>query len=86
MRVYNGSQYLLSKYLSPYDLAYPPQWPKIAGGTCFKDFYEMGYMPLIENNLPESDADLGPYGWGPAYCYDCFAAGGTQTRPDFWED
>ena len=86
MRVYNGGQYYLTKYLSPYDLAYPPPTPTIPGGTCYRDFYDMGYMPLIENHLPESDADLGPYGWGPAYCYDCIAAGGTQTRPDFWED
>ena len=86
MRVYNGSQYYLTRYLSPYNLAYPPQWPKINGGPWFGEFYSMGYMPLIANTLPESDADLGPYGWGPATCYDCVAAGGFQTQPDFWEN
>ena len=86
MRVYNNSQYLISQYLSPYSLAYPPQWPKFDGGPWFGEFYDMGYMPLIENTLPESDADFGPYGWGAPYCYDCIAAGGFQTQPDFWEN
>ena len=86
MRVYNGSQYYIQPYLSPYSLAYPPPTPTIPGGTCYRDFYDMGYMPLVENTLPESEADLGPYGWGAPYCYDCIAAGGFQTQPDFWEN
>ena len=85
-RAYNNSQFLLTRSQSPYDLAYPPQWPKISGGPWFGEFYQMGYMPLIANNLPDSEADYGPYGWGPANCYDCIAAGGTQKQPDFWEN
>ena len=87
-RVYIGSQYYVQPYLSPYSLAYPPQYPKVPGGTCYRDFYEMGYQPLIKNTLPEAaeNDDLGPYGWGAANCYDCIAAGGFQEKPDFWEE
>ena len=86
VRTYLDSRYLLTRQPNLYDLAYPPQWPKISGGAWWGEFYEMGYMPLVENTLPPSDADFGPYGWGPLTCYDCIAAGGTQTRPDFWEE
>lgn len=87
MRAYNGSQFLLSRQPSPYDLAYPDQWPRVSGAPYWRDFYDMGYMPLIENNLPPSDGvQMGPYGWGWASCYDCVAAGGTLTAPDFWEE
>ena len=59
----------------------------MAGENSWRDFYSWGYMPLIENNLPPSDGvQMGPYGWGWASCYDCVAAGGTLTAPDFWEE
>lgn len=52
----------------------------------FKEFYETGFLPL-EELLPEQIQEgMGPYGWGAPYCYDCTAAGGTQRKPDFWDD
>ena len=85
MRAYNDSRFLLSRPNSPYDLAYPKQYPDRPGVPAWPDYYKMGYMPLIENNLNDEDDTKGPYGWGWAACYDCVAAGGTLTAPDFWE-
>ena len=85
MRAYTDSRYLLSRPNSPYDLAYPLSTPAAPGQPAWPDYYNMGYMPLIENNLPDPDPNFGPYGWGWASCYDCVAAGGTLTVPDFWE-
>lgn len=86
-RAYNGSQFLLTRLPSPYALSYPLQWPRIPGEPAWREFYDMGYMPLVENTLPPVEGqEMGPYGWGWDSCYDCIAAGGTQTRPDFWED
>lgn len=82
-RVYMDSRYLLTRPLSPYSLVYPLATGN--GGT-WAEFYQMGYMPLIENTLPDPDPNYGPYGWGWPSCYDCVAAGGTLERPDFWED
>ena len=46
------------------------------------DTYEMGYRPV-----KYIQSDWGPYlGWGPMRCIDCIADGGTQEKPDFWED
>ena len=83
LRAYNNSQYLLSRANSPYDLYYPLQNGEDGGWLAF---YQMGFLPLIENTLPDPDPNYGPYGWGGAPCYDCIAAGGTQEKPDFWED
>jgi len=47
-------------------------------------YYEAGYRPLEYTETPREGE--GNYGWGPAQCFDCVAAGGTLTRPDFWED
>ena len=52
----------------------------------YLDYYGYGYLPLREN--PKTDynpEEEGPYGWGPRYCYDCVAAGGTLTKPDYWD-
>lgn len=47
-------------------------------------FYKSGFLPLEKmDNPPEG---MGQYGWGPPRCYDCTADGGTQTKPDFWEE
>ena len=81
MRVYLDSRYLLTKksnYLV-YPLASPE--PGIPG---WREYYQRGYLPLEENTA--SDSELGPYGWGETRCYDCIAAGGTQEKPDFWEE
>ncbi len=86
-RAYLGSQYLLTKTRNPYDLRYPLQNGNLIGENSWRDYYNKGYMPLIPNTLPNSDPEEeGPYGWGEARCYDCFAAGGTQDVPDFWEE
>ena len=50
-------------------------------------YYSNDYRPLVENTMSNSDPEqYGPYGWGPRYCYDCTAAGGTKTRPDYWDE
>ena len=86
-RAYIGSQYLLTKERNPYALRYPLQYGNLIGENSWRDYYNKGYMPLIPNTLPNSDpSEEGPYGWGEARCYDCFAAGGTQDVPDFWEE
>ena len=53
----------------------------------YTEYWERGFLPLCRNNNPDRDPDLqGPYGWGGRSCYDCRAAGGTKTKPDFWDD
>ena len=86
-RAYLGSQYLLTNPRNPYELRYPLQYGNLIGENSWRDYYDKGYMPLIPNTLPNSDpSEEGPYGWGEARCYDCFAAGGTLDVPDFWEE
>lgn len=52
----------------------------------YREFYDSGFLPL-EKLLPELQQEgMGPYGWGSRSCYDCTAAGGTQQKPDFWDD
>ena len=86
-RAYIGSQYLLTRERNPYALRYPLRNGNLIGENSWRDYYNKGYMPLIPNTLPNSDpSEEGPYGWGEARCYDCFAAGGTQDVPDFWEE
>ena len=51
----------------------------------YQMYYQSGYTVLEEHNPPQEGED-GPYGWGPPQCYDCTEAGGTLTRPDFWEE
>ena len=74
--------WLDSRYLRtsrPHTLLYPTE-------EHFLEYYNNGYLPL-EELLPElREEGKGPYGWGPRYCYDCTAAGGTQEKPDFWDD
>ena len=86
MRTFIGSNYLLSRAPNHYSLAYPKAYPQMPGEPAWPDYYQMGYMPVEENSLPDPDPNFGPYGWASAPCYDCLAAGGFQTRPDFWED
>ena len=86
MRTYNNGRFYLPTHLNPYELAYPLQWGEGERNPGWPEFYRMGYMPIQENNLPDSDERFGPYGWASAPCYDCIAAGGTQVKPDFWEE
>ena len=79
-RAFLDARYLKHQKPSTASLIYLPtdKW---------NDFYNYGYLPLIPNPNPEYDQTIeGPYGWGPKYCYDCTAAGGTKTRPDFWDE
>lgn len=50
----------------------------------YKMYYEAGFTVLEHTDSPREGE--GEYGWGPPSCYDCTAAGGTLTRPEFWED
>ena len=86
MRAYLDGRYLLSRALSPYELAYPQQWGQGEENPGWPEYYRMGYMPTEENSLPDPDPNFGPYGWASGPCYDCIAAGGTQEKPDFWDD
>ena len=53
----------------------------------YKEYLDNDYLPLVENDNPNSDPEKeGPYGWGGPRCYDCTAVGGTQTKPDYWDD
>ena len=45
-------------------------------------FYRDGYRPSILVDF-EDGSDIG---WVHVRCIDCIQAGGTQERPDFWED
>ena len=49
----------------------------------FPRYYnEMNYRPILTIS---TDTGSG-IGWGPLRCIDCIAAGGTQEKPDFWEE
>ena len=61
--------------------AYVLQW---ITPDLYKMYYDSGFTVLDYTDTPREGE--GPYGWGPPQCYDCVAAGGTLTRPDFWED
>ena len=86
LRAFLDSRYLLSRVLSPYELAYPLQWGQGEENPGWPEYYRMGYMPVEPNELPDPDPNFGPFGWASAPCYDCIAAGGTQEKPDFWDD
>lgn len=45
-------------------------------------YYDLNYRPV-----KYVQSEDGTYmGWGPARCIDCIAAGGTQEKPDFWDE
>lgn len=46
-------------------------------------YYDLNYRPVKDVRTPENTVYVG---WGPHRCINCIEAGGTQTRPDFWED
>ena len=74
------SRYLRTRHPDYYSLYY----------ALPKDYlflYEQGWLPLVENTKPDRDPEWeGDYGWGAPRCYDCVAAGGTLTIPDFWDE
>lgn len=45
-------------------------------------YYELNYRPV--KNVQVEDGSF--IGWGPSRCINCIDAGGTQVKPDFWED
>ena len=45
-------------------------------------YYFMGYRP-VKDIVREDGAGIG---WGPERCINCIVAGGTQEKPDFWDD
>jgi len=73
-RVYLSSQYLLSRPGS-YDFVIPKQEER-------ETYYNKGWYPVDDMSV---DGEVG-VAWGPLRCINCIAAGGTQTKPDFWED
>ena len=76
-RAWLDSRYMQTAQL--YGLLYPTQ-------DRYKDFYDTGFLPLVKLLPEEIEEGMGEYGWGPRICYDCTAAGGTQEKPDFWDD
>ena len=73
--------WLDSRYLVTRPSSYTLIWPL---PDMYRMYYNSGYTVLDYTETPEEGQ--GQYGWGPRQCYDCTAAGGTLTRPDFWED
>lgn len=45
-------------------------------------YYKMNYRPVMEMSIDERRG----IAWGPHRCINCLEAGGTQEKPDFWED
>ena len=77
-RAFLDSRYLITRVLGYGALVFIPQ-------TKYPEYYNSGYLPLVENPNPEYDPlQEGPYGWGSRRCYDCVAAGGTKVQPDYW--
>ena len=73
-RAYLSSVYLL-RQVAYYDFVIPDK-------EDWKTYYERGWYPVDDMNV---DDQFG-IAWGPLRCINCIAAGGTQERPDFWED
>ncbi len=74
--------FLDSRYLKPS----PPAALDYPLANFYTGLWKIGYLPLVENKPGYDPKVEGPYGWGPRRCYDCTAAGGTQTKPDYWDD
>ncbi|MBO4624247.1 MAG: DUF4249 family protein [Bacteroidales bacterium] len=74
-RVFLDSRY--SKYPGPDESVLGSVLPEL-----MEDFYERGYRPVKYIETEDGPA----LGWGLQRCYDCIVDGGTQEKPDFWED
>ncbi len=47
-----------------------------------KYYYDMNYRPVMTTAVGEATG----LAWGPHRCTNCLEGGGTQERPEFWED
>jgi len=74
-RAYLDSRFL--KRVSPM-----ADFVKVSQEEMPKYYEEMNYRPVIMAAFDDG-ADVG---WLPHRCINCIEAGGTQERPDFWED
>jgi hypothetical protein len=75
-REYLNGIYLQSVYLS--DAIFVPVEP---------DEYAVYYNDRNYRPVKKIMSEEGNFiGWGPARCINCLEAGGTQKKPDFWED
>lgn len=45
-------------------------------------YYSKGYRPVKTVSSPDGTFD----GWAPERCINCIVAGGTQVKPDFWDE
>lgn len=69
-----------SRYKNPEDT------PALGEVTSREDmpifYYEMDFRP-VKSVVTDEDSFIG---WGHLRCFDCIADGGTQVKPDFWDD
>ena len=75
-RAFMGASYLLPRKPdeSILTLLTPDQYPYY--------YNTLNYRPVKDINR---DSGSG-VGWGPERCINCIVAGGTQEKPDFWDD
>lgn len=75
-RTFIGNEYLQERVPSTSEFVHVPEdemevW-----------YYNKNYRPAYIITI----GDVMDMGWVPHRCINCIEAGGTQTRPDFWED
>ena len=78
--VNSGTGMSSSRYKNPEDT------PALGEVTSREDmpifYYEMDFRP-VKYVVTDEDSFIG---WGHLRCFDCIADGGTQVKPDFWDD
>lgn len=47
-----------------------------------EEYYQMGYRPVDYYTINDETG----MAWAPERCINCIAAGGTQEKPEWWED
>ena len=74
-RAFLNSQFLINR---------PPSvtYEQVARADMEEYYYQRNYRPVTYVNF-DSGSDMG---WAHHRCINCIEAGGTQERPDFWED
>lgn len=75
-RAYLGNEYLVSRPVSTSEFVHVPAEEMETW------YYNKNYRPAYYVTI----GDVIDMGWVPHRCINCIEAGGTQTRPDFWED
>lgn len=45
-------------------------------------YYDLNYRPIHKIKVEDREV----VGWGPHRCINCLEAGGTQEKPEFWDD